>query len=173
MKSKQMALCGLLCATAVVVMVLASTIGIGTFIGPMLAMAMLLPVLEEYGSKSMAVAYAVTAVLAFLLVPEVEQAAVFTAFGWYPILRPKLNYYIPDFILQLILKAALGGGTILLLYGVILRALGMTADLQEAAKAFNILLLVLGVVTFITMDVALEYLTILWHEKFRKKLFKH
>ena len=173
MKSKQMALCGLLCATAVVVMVLSSAIGIGTFMGPMLAMAVLLPVLEEYGSKSMGAAYVTTAILAFLLVPEVEQAAVFAAFGWYPILRPKLNYYIPDFILQLILKAALGGGTILLLYGVILRALGMTADLQESAKAFNILLLVMGVITFITMDVALEYLTILWREKFRKKLFKH
>jgi hypothetical protein len=173
MKSKQMALCGLLCATAVVVMILASAIGIGTFMGPMLAMAMLLPVLEEYGAKSMAVAYVAAAILAFLLVPEVEQAAVFAAFGWYPILRPRLNDRIPAFILQLLIKAALGGGIILLLYGVVLRVLGMTADLQEAAKAFNILLAVLGVVTFLTMDVALEHLTILWHEKFRKRFFKH
>ena len=173
MKSKQMALCGLLCAVAVVVMVLASAIGIGTFIGPLLAMAALLPVLEEYGTKMALAAYAAAAILAFLLVPEVEQAAVFAAFGWYPVLRPKLNYYLPDFILQLLIKAALGGGTILLLYGVILRALGMTADLQSAAKAFNILLLALGIITFLTMDVALEYLTVLWHEKFRKRFFKH
>ena len=173
MKSKQMALCGLLCAVAVVVMVLFSAIGIGTFAGPLLAMAMLLPVLEEYGAKTAAAAYVATAILAFLLVPEVEQAAVFTAFGWYPILRPKLNYYLPDFILQLLLKAALGGGTILLLYGVVLRALGMTADLQASARGFNILLLVLGVITFLTMDVALEYLTVLWHEKFRKRFFRH
>ena len=173
MKSKQMALCGLLCAVAVVVMILASAIGIGTFIGPLLAMAALLPVLEEYGAKMALAAYAAAAILAFLLVPEVEQAAVFAAFGWYPVLRPKLNDYLPDFILQLLIKAALGGGTILLLYGVILRALGMTADLQNAARAFNILLLALGVVTFLTMDVALEYLSVLWREKFRKRFFKH
>ena len=173
MKSKQMALCGLLCAVAVVVMVLFSAIGIGTFAGPLLAMAMLLPVLEEYGTKTAGAAYAATAILACLLVPEVEQAAVFAAFGWYPILRPKLNYYLPDFILQLLLKAALGSGTILLLYGVVLRVLGMTADLQASAKGFNILLLVLGVITFLTMDVALEYLSVLWREKFRKRFFKH
>ena len=61
MKSKQMALCGLLCALAVVCMVLASAIGIGTFIGPILAMTMLLPILEEYGAKIMAVSYVATA----------------------------------------------------------------------------------------------------------------
>ena len=58
MKSKQMALCGLLTALAVVVMILAGAIGIGTFAGPVLAMAALLPVLEEYGSKAAAAAYA-------------------------------------------------------------------------------------------------------------------
>lgn len=172
MKSKQMALCGLLCALAVVVMVLASAIGIGTFIGPMLAMAALLPVLEEYGPKAMAVAYVATAILGILLVPEVEMAMVYAAFGWYPLLRSKLNR-LPSFFLQLVVKALLGGGVILLLYGVLLRALGMTADLQEATKAFNLLLLVLGVVTFLTIDVALEHLTFLWHNKFRKRFFKH
>ena len=172
MKSKQMALCGLLCALAVVCMVLASAIGIGTFIGPLLAMAVLMPVLEEYGGKAMAVAYAATAILGILLVPEPEMAMVYAAFGWYPLLRPKLNR-IPGFFIQLVTKALLGGGVILLLYGVVLRALGMTADLLASTKAFNILLLVLGVVTFLTMDVALEYLTFLWHHKFRKRFFKH
>ena len=70
MKSKQMALCGLLTALAVVLMILAGVIGIGTFLGPVLAMAALLPVLEEYGTKAAAVDYAATAILGLLLVPE-------------------------------------------------------------------------------------------------------
>ena len=41
MKSRQMALCGLLTALAVVCMVLAGAMGIGTYLGPMLAMAAL------------------------------------------------------------------------------------------------------------------------------------
>lgn len=170
MKSKQMALCGLLCALAVVSMVLSSAIGIGTFVGPLLAMTVLLPVLEEFGEKLMAAAYGATAVLALLLVPELEQALVYAAFGWYPLLRPRINR-LPGFLLQLLTKALLGGGVILLLYGVLLRILGLTADLQAAAKGLNILLAVLGVVTFLTMDVALESLTHLWHNKFRRRFF--
>ena len=54
MKSRQMALCGLLTALAVVLMILAGAVGIGTFAGPVLAMAALLPVLEEYGPKAAA-----------------------------------------------------------------------------------------------------------------------
>ena len=172
MKSKQIALCGLLCATAVVAMVLASAIGIGTLIGPILAMAMLLPVLEEYSAKAMAASYVVTAILGILLVPELEMSMVYAAFGWYPLLRPQVNR-LPGFLLQLLVKAALGSGIILLLYGVLLRALGMTADLLGAAKAFNILLTVLGVITFLTMDLALEYLTHHWHNRFRKRFFRH
>ena len=49
MKSKQMALCGLLIALAVVVMVLAGAIGIGTFLGPTLSMAVLLPLTALFG----------------------------------------------------------------------------------------------------------------------------
>ena len=105
-------------------------------------------------------------------VPELEMAFVYAAFGWYPILRPKLNR-LPGFLIQLVTKALLGGGLILLLYGVLLRFFGMTGDLQDAVQAFRILLLILGVITFLTIDVALEHFTLLWHNRFRKQFFKH
>ena len=96
MKSKQMALCGLLTALAVVLMISAGAMGIGTFAGPVLAMAALLPVLEEYGPKAAALTYAAAAILALLLVPEPELAMVYAAFGWYPILRPRLDRLLPS-----------------------------------------------------------------------------
>lgn len=171
MKSRQMALSGLLCALAVVVMILASAIGIGTFAGPLLAMAVLLPVLEEYGSKSAAVAYAATAILGLLIVPEPELALVYAGFGWYPILRPRLNR-LPSRILRTAVKVILCTAVILFLYGVLLRLLGMTADLMQAAPLLNLALLVLGIFTFLLMDLALERLTFLWHRKFRKQFFR-
>lgn len=170
MRSKQMALCGLLTALAVVLMVLAGAIGIGTFLGPMLAMAALLPLLEEYGAKTAAIAYVATAILAFLIVPELELSMIYAAFGWYPLLRPRLNR-IAARPVQLAVKAALSAAVILLLYGVVLRALGMTADLIGAAPLFNLLLLVLGIFTFLMMDLALERLTFLWRKKLRKRFF--
>ena len=171
MKSKQMALCGLLTALAVVVMVLAGAIGIGTFAGPFLAMAVLLPVLEEYGGKTAALTYSAAAILGLLIVPEPELALVYAAFGWYPILRPKLNR-IPSRPLRLVVKILLCTAVILLLYGVLLRLLGMSTDLMGSTPLFNLLLLVLGILTFLLTDLALERLTFLWRKRFRKRFFR-
>jgi hypothetical protein len=171
MKSKQIALCGLLTALAVGWMVLAGSIGIGTYLGPVLAMIVLLPILEEYGTKIAAVSYVATAILGLLLVPELELALVYAAFGWYPALRPRLNR-IPSRLLRLAAKILLCTAVILLLYGVLLRLLGMTADLAGTAPLFNLLLLVLGVCTFLLTDLALERLTFLWRKKFRNRFFR-
>ena len=110
-------------------------------------------------------------VLGLLIVPEPELALVYAAFGWYPILRPKLNR-IPSRPLRLVVKILLCTAVILLLYGVLLRLLGMTADLIGTASLFNLLLLVLGILTFLLTDLALERLTFLWRKRFRKRFFR-
>ena len=171
MKSTRMALCGLLTALAVVCMVLSGAIGIGTYVGPVLAMVVLLPVLEEYGTKIAAVSYVAAAILALLLVPELELALVYAALGWYPLLRPLLDR-IPGRPLRLLIKACLFTAVILLLYGVLLRAVGMTADLLDAAPLFNCMLLLLGVFTLLITDLALARLTFLWHKRFRRRFFR-
>ena len=68
MKSKQIALCGLLCALAVTLLLLGGVIPIATFCAPLLAMVILLPILEEYGPRTAAAAYGAAAILALLLV---------------------------------------------------------------------------------------------------------
>lgn len=168
MSSRRIALCGLLTALAVVVMILAGAMGLGTYAGPVLAMVALLPVLEEYGIKSAVCTYIAAALLGLLLVPEPELAWVYTAFGWYPLLRPQLER-ISSRLLRSLLKLALGAGLLLLLYGVVLRLLGLTADLQEAAPLLNAALLVMGTLTFLLTDVALGRMSFLWRTKFRKK----
>lgn len=170
MKSRQMALCGLLTALAVVVMLLAGAIGIGTFAGPVLAMAVLLPILEEYGPKAAITAYAAAALLGLLLVPEAELALVYAAFGWYPVLRPHIAR-LPSPLLRTAVRILLCTGLILLLYGVLLRLFGMTADLLEATPLFTLVLLALGNITFLVTDLALARITVLWHRKLSKRFF--
>lgn len=171
MKSKEIALCGLLCALAVTLLLLGGTLGIGTFAGPILAMAVLLPILEEYGSKTAAAAYGAAAILALLLVPDQETALVFVAFGWYPLLRPRL-VGIHSRPVRLLVKLAVCNIIIAVLYGLVLRLMGLTADLLDAARWMNLLLLVMGNITFLIMDLALERLTILWRRKLRKRFFR-
>lgn len=171
MKSKQIALCGLLCALAVTFLLLGGILGIGTFAGSILAMAVLLPILEEYGAKTAAAAYGAAAILALLLVPDRETALVFVAFGWYPLLRPRLDR-VPSKPVRLLIKLAVCTGIIAVLYGLVLRLMGLTADLLDASRWMNILLLVLANVTFLVMDRALERLTVLWRCKLRKQFFR-
>ena len=170
MKSHQMALCGLLTALAVVVMILAGAIGIGTFAGPVLALAVLLPVLEEYGPRTAAAAYAAAALLGVLLVPEPELALVYAAFGWYPILRPRIAC-LPSCLLRLAVKLLLCTAVILVLYGLVLRLLGLAGDLAGASRMCSLALLVLGNLTFLLLDQALGRLSVLWRRKLRKRFF--
>lgn len=171
MKSKQIALCGLLCALAVTLLLLGGVIPIATFCAPMLAMAVLLPILEEYGTKTAAVAYGAAAILALLLVLDRETALVFAFFGWYPLLRPRLAR-IPSRLVRLLVKLAVCNGIIAVLYGLVLRLMGLTADLLDASRWMNLLLLLIANVTFLVMDRALDRLTFLWHRKLRKQFFR-
>ena len=47
-----------------------------------------------------------------------------------------------------------------------------TADLMDAVPLFNLALLVLGNVTFLLLDLALERLSALWRRKLRKRFFR-
>ena len=170
MSARKTALCGLLTALAVVVMLLSGALGIGTFAGPVLAMAVLLPVLEEYGAKTALTAYGAAAILGILLVPDVELAWVYAAFGWYPVVRPRVAR-LPSPVVRLLVRIGLCTSVALALYGLLLRGLGLTADLMEATRLFNLLLLLMGNVIFLLMDKALERLTALWHRSLRRRFF--
>ena len=171
MKSKEIALCGLLCALAVTMLLLGGILGIGMFAGPILAMAVLLPILEEYGGKAAAAAYGAAAILALLLVPDRETALVFVAFGWYPLLRPRL-VGIHSRPVRFLVKLAVCNVIIAVLYGLVLRLMGLTADLLDASRWMNLLLLLIANVTFLMMDRALERLAVLWHRNLRKRFFR-
>lgn len=169
MNSRQIALCGVLVALAVTVMLLGGVIPIATFCAPMLAMVVLLPVLEECGSKLAGAAYGAVAILALLLVPDRELALVYVGFGWYPILRPVLTR-IRFHPARLAVKLAVYSGVILLLYSLLLRLMGLTADLLDASRLANAALFLCGGFTFLMLDLMLERLTKLWHRKLQKRL---
>ena len=170
MSSRKLALCGLLTALAVTLLLLGGILPLATFCAPMLAMVVLLPVLEEFGHRAAATAWGAAAILALLLVPDRETALVFVFFGWYPILRPRLNR-LPGRLPRLLAKLAVYGAATMLLYGLVLRLMGLTADLLAGTRLMNGLLLVLGSITFLALDRVLERLTVLWYRKLRKRFF--
>ena len=171
MKSREIALCGMMNALAVVLLSLGGMVPIATYCAPLLAMAVLLPVQEEYGNKLAITAWVSVSLLALMLTPDRETALVYVFFGWYPVVRPRIAA-LPSRLVRLAVKLIIANGTILLLYGLVLQLMGLTADLLEGTFLLNAALLIMGNIVFLLLDLALARLTVLWHRKFRKYFFQ-
>ena len=166
MKSREIALCGMLNALAVVVMNLGSIVPLATFCTPLIAMLVLLPVMEEFGAKMGWAAWFSVSVLSLLLVTDRETALVYVFFGWYPVLQPYVAR-IPTRAVRFLVKLIIGNVLILTLYGAVLRLMGLTADLLEATRLLNAALLVLGNAVFLMLDLVLVRLRLLWRYRMR------
>ncbi|MCI8818359.1 MAG: hypothetical protein HFG04_04300 [Oscillibacter sp.] len=171
MRARPLALCGVLAALAVALLCLGGVIPAAMLCGPILAMVVLLPVLEELGPKAAGTVYAAVAILALLLVPNRETSLVYLFFGWYPILRPRIAT-LPSLPLRVLARLAVCNAAVLLLYGLILRFMGLTMDLLNAAWYWNALLLAMGNVVFLLTDATLARLTQVWHWKLKKHLYR-
>ena len=171
MSARPLALCGVLTALAAALLALGGVIPGMVFCAPILAMGALLPVLEELGPKAAGTSYAAAAILALLLAPDRETAFVYLFFGWYPILRPKIAA-LPFRALRVLARLAVCNVTALLLYGLVLRLMGLTAELLESAWYFNAALLAAGNVVFLLTDSTLARLTNIWHWKLKKHLYR-
>ena len=171
-QSRKIALCGVLCALAVVILLLGGLLAVAIYCAPLLAMAVLLPVLEEYGPRTAGAAYGAVALLALLLVPDRETALVYVCFGWYPILRPRIAA-LPSLPVRLVCRLGVCGLSMFLLYGVTIRLLGLTAVTEELGGGWlTAVLAVLGFAVFLLLDLALGRLTVLWHRKLRRRFFR-
>ena len=145
-----------------------------TFCCPILAMLCLLPVVEEYGLRTALLFYAAVTLLALLLVPDKEVSLLFTFLGWYPALRPGLERRIPKKPLTLFVKLALFAAAVGIMYAVAIPLLGMHDLAAEYTAAGQIMvagMVLMGGVIWLLFDKVLARFTVLYHKKWRKKLF--
>ena len=171
-QSRKIALCGVLCGLAVVVLLLGGLFSLAVYCAPLLAMAALLPVLVEYGPGSAGAAYGAVAILALLLVPDRETALVYVFFGWYPILRPRIAA-LPSLPVRLVCRLGVCGLSMFFLYGVTIRLLGLTAVTEELGGGWlTAAPAVMGCAVFLLLDLALGRLTVRWRRKLRRRFFR-
>ena len=138
-KSRDMALCGCLCALAVVIMSLGTLIPMATYCCPVLASFVLLPVMLVCGKKLSWVLYGAIAILSVLLAPDKEAAAIFVALGYYPIVKPWFD--AKKRLLRVLGKALLFNLSAVGVCAVLLFVLQMDA-LRQEFSAMNAALLV-------------------------------
>jgi len=141
-------------AMALVIMCLGTVIPVATYAAPVLCMVVEQMVSRVCGNRIGWAWYGAVTILSLLLAPDKEAAAVFAALGYYPLVKPWIDRRKGKWALKLLLF----NGSIVVLYWLLLKIIGMEqllSDFQGMGIAMYILLLILGNVTFFMLDYAL------------------
>lgn len=171
----KIALCGVLSALSVVVLLVGNVLQIGTYAAPMLASFLLIPVLEDYGKKYALLLYAVVSLLSLFLVPDKELVLFYVlVLGYYPVLRVRLNN-IRRGVLRWMAKFGCFNAAVAVMYALLIVVLAPPELVQEfAAEGTPMLLalLALGNLSFWLCDRALTAITPLYRQRIAPRLKK-
>ncbi len=154
------ALGGMLAATALVIMCLGGLIPLSTFVCPSICIMILQMVLNFTATRIGVAWYGAVSILCVLLAPDKEAAAVFVCLGYYPLVKPVFEKWP----LSVLWKLLLFNGAILLMYSVLIHLFGMAYLQQEYAEMGNIMLIVLlalGNITFWLLDKVLTRFSVI------------
>lgn len=147
--AKTVALGGMLCAVAMVIMCLVGLIPVAAYVCPMLCCILLEVVLCICGKRIAWAWYAAVAILSLLFAPDKEAAVIFTALGYYPIVKP----YLDKMHLSWLWKAILFNGSVFLAYFVLISLMGVQdLAMGEAGWVFFAFMVVMGNLTFFLLD---------------------
>lgn len=174
-ESRRMALCGMMVALGMTVMLMGSVIPLATFCCPVLASLALVPVLVEWGKKWALAAYAAIAALSLLLSPEKESALLFAFLGYYPAIKPTLDR-IRKAPVRIAAKLGIFNTAAAAMMLVIAFVLNMQAIVAEYAAmgTFGIAaFVVLANITMLAYDRMVLITAIVYIRKFRKNLGNH
>ena len=171
--SKKIALTGMMCALAVVIMMMGGLIPLATFCCPMLAGLMLVPIFVECGEKLTYGAYIAVAALSLMLSPDKESALLFAFLGYYPALRWRIEQ-LRSGMLRLILKLLIFNIAVITMYALcifVFRLDQVLADYQEMGKLLLGVCLVLGNFCMLLYDRLLAVMTRIYVNRLRRKIF--
>lgn len=169
-ESQKIALCGVLGALSVVLLLVGAALQIGTYAAPMLAAFLLIPVLDEYGPKYALLLYATVSILSVLLVPELELAFFYVfVIGYYPVLRQQLAR-IKSTLLRWVIKFAVFNGATVLVYLLLFARSAAIMDELLADGVGSLAPLAAGNLSFWLCDRAVGALTRYYRLILRKKL---
>lgn len=168
-QSGRMALCGVLAALTVAILLAGTALGIGTYAAPMLASFLLIPALVEYGPRTAITQYIASAVLAVLLVPDPELSLFYAlVLGPYPAEKMLLDRIHPA-VLRWAAKLAVFNGAAVLMYALLRLVFlpGMT-DLMPGTVAMVLVLVGLCNLAFVMCDRAVAALTVVYRLRMRR-----
>lgn len=152
----RIALGGILAALAVVIMSLGGLIPVATYTCPVLCALLLEIVRRVCGTRTGWAWYGAVSILALLLGPDKEAAAVFAFLGYYPLIKRRLDE-LPG---KWFWKALFFNAVAVCMYWLLIHLFGLNqldAEFAEIGRLGGFILLALGNVLFFLLDRILEH----------------
>lgn len=164
-KTKRLAVSAMLSAVGVVLLYFGAILQVMDISMAVIASVLCVFAVIEYGGYYPWLIYAVTGVIAIIILPQKEAAAVYILFfGFYPIIKEKLEK--KKRIVSWVLKEVIFNISLAIMLA--MSALLMTADAAEPLFIY-IILAVLAEIVFPIYDIALTRVITLYIRKLRPK----
>ena len=169
----KVALCGMISALSLVLMMLTTLIPVGTYALPIISGILLVAILIEFNTKWAFAVYFVVSVLSFLLSGDKEAALYFVMFfGYYPILKNVFER-IKSKVLQWILKYALFNAGMISSFYIVTFLLGIPVEsFLIFGYKLPIIFLLAGNLLFYFYDKCVAIMVMNYIFNLRGKLFK-
>lgn len=172
-QSRRMALCGMMVALSVTVMMMGGVIPLATFCSPAIAGLTLLPVMLECGRKWALSAYVAIAALSLMLSPDKESALLFAFLGYYPVLKVTLDKIRPP--LRVIAKLGvfnLAAGAMMLSIAFVFNMQHIVQEYAGMGAAMTAAFVVIANITMLLYDRMLVVMLYLYIKKLRPVLVR-
>ena len=174
-QTKKIALCGVLGALAVTILMMGFLFPFATYACPALAACLLLIVVYEYGVKTALTMYTAVSALALMLVPDQELVFMFIfVFGLYTVIKIPLDRKLGKKI-GLAAKFVYINIALVVSYSILLFIFPVAAVVNEFSgysAGFVALLFAMFWLVFFMYDKASERVLVIYIRKFRKMFFK-
>ena len=154
-KTKIIALCGVLAALAIVIMCLGGLMPFMTYVCPVFCICITQLITMLCNRPSAWTWYSAVCILSLLLCPDKEAAAIFIAFGYYPMVKQKLDRLPINWFIKIIYFNAVT----LIMYWLMMNVFGMEQiieDFSSLGTIMTVVTLFLGNLVFVMIDKILE-----------------
>ena len=171
--SAMIALCGMMTALSVVLMLAGGVMLIATYAAPLLASALLLPPMLEYGRKAGWTCWLATGLLALILGLDKEAAFFYLFIGWWPLVKWQLEKRVPGKGVRLAVKLAVFLAAVCLMYaflGFVLHLDAIVGEFAEMGRWMTAAFFVMMTLCLLLYDRLLMPLVLLYARRLRPRL---
>ena len=172
-QSARIAVCGMLTALSVALMLAGGLIPIATYAAPIFASVLLLPIMIEYGKKTAWTAYAAVSFLSLVMGMDKEAAFFYLFLGYYPILKWDIDRCIKRRPARVLLKLAVFTLATALMYatlGFLLHMDAVVAEFREMGVLLLMLFMAALNASMLIFDRLIMVLAILYVQRIRPRL---